>query len=210
MSFYDKYILPSFLNCACGAKPILYQRGKVVPLAEGLVLEVGIGSGLNIPFYDAAKVTKVIGLDPSPELNEMAEKVVAKTAAENGLAVDITLGSAEDMPFPDDHFDSVVITYTLCTIADAAAANLEIRRVLKPGGKLIFCEHGLAPDAGVAKWQDRIDPIWGKIAGGCHLNRDIPELITGAGFTIETLQQMYLPSTPKFAGYNYWGVAVIS
>ncbi len=210
MSFYNKYILPSFLNCACGAKPILYQRGKVVPLAEGLVLEVGIGSGLNIPFYDAAKVNKVIGLDPSPELNEMAEKVVAKTAAENGLDVEIILGSAEDMPFPDDHFDSVVITYTLCTIPDAEAANLEIRRVLKPGGKLIFCEHGLAPDAGVAKWQGRIDPIWGKIAGGCHLNRDIPELITGAGFTIETLEQMYLPSTPKFAGYNYWGVAVIA
>lgn len=210
MSFYNKYILPSFLNCACGAKPILYQRGKVVPLAEGLVLEVGIGSGLNIPFYDAAKVNKVIGLDPSPELNEMAEKVVAKTAVENGLDVEIILGSAEDMPFPDDHFDSIVITYTLCTIPDAEAANLEIRRVLKPGGKLIFCEHGLAPDAGVAKWQGRIDPIWGKIAGGCHLNRDIPELITGAGFTIETLEQMYLPSTPKFAGYNYWGVAVIS
>ena len=210
MSFYDKYILPSFLNCACGAKPILYQRGKVVPLAEGLVLEVGIGSGLNIPFYDAGKVSKVIGLDPSPELNEMAEKVVAKTAAENGLDVEIILGSAEAMPFPDDHFDSVVITYTLCTIPDAEAANLEIRRVLKPGGKLIFCEHGLAPDAGVAKWQGRIDPIWGKIAGGCHLNRDIPELITGAGFTIETLEQMYLPSTPKFAGYNYWGVAVIT
>ena len=169
------------------------------------MLEVGIGSGLNIPFYDAAKVNKVIGLDPSPELNEMAEKVVAKTAAENGLDVEIILGSAEDMPFPDDHFDSVVITYTLCTIPDAEAANLEIRRVLKPGGKLIFCEHGLAPDAGVAKWQGRIDPIWGKIAGGCHLNRDIPELITGAGFTIETLEQMYLPSTPKFAGYNYWG-----
>ena len=210
MSFYDKYILPSFLNCACGAKPILYQRGKVVPLAEGLVLEVGIGSGLNIPFYDAGKVSKVIGLDPSPELNEMAEKVVAKTAAENGLDVEIILGSAEAMPFPDDHFDSVVITYTLCTIPDAETANLEIRRVLKPGGKLIFCEHGLAPDAGVAKWQGRIDPIWGKIAGGCHLNRDIPELITGAGFTIETMEQMYLPSTPKFAGYNYWGVAVIA
>jgi ubiquinone/menaquinone biosynthesis C-methylase UbiE len=210
MSFYDKYILPSFLNCACGAKPILYQRGKVVPLAEGLVLEVGIGSGLNIPFYDANKVDKVIGLDPSPELNEMAEKVVSKTAAENGLNVEIILGSAEAMPFPDDHFDSVVITYTLCTIPDAESANLEIRRVLKPGGKLIFCEHGLAPDAGVAKWQGRIDPIWGKIAGGCHLNRDIPQLITGAGFTLETLEQMYLPSTPKFAGYNYWGVAVIA
>ena len=210
MSFYNKYILPSFLNCACGAKPILYQRGKVVPLAEGLVLEVGIGSGLNIPFYDASKVSKVIGLDPSPELNEMAERVVSKTAAENGLNVEIILGSAEAMPFPDDYFDSVVITYTLCTIPDAESANLEIRRVLKPGGKLIFCEHGLAPDAGVAKWQGRIDPIWGKIAGGCHLNRDIPQLITGAGFTLETLEQMYLPSTPKFAGYNYWGVAVIA
>jgi ubiquinone/menaquinone biosynthesis C-methylase UbiE len=210
MSFYDKYILPSFLNCACGSKPILYQRGKVVPLAEGLVLEVGIGSGLNIPFYDAGKVEKVIGLDPSPELNEMAEKVVSKTAAENGLKVEIILGGAEAMPFPDDYFDSVVITYTLCTIPDAASANLEIRRVLKPGGKLIFCEHGLAPDAGVAKWQGRIDPFWGKLAGGCHLNRDIPELIASAGFRFKTLDQMYLPSTPKFAGYNYWGVAVIA
>jgi ubiquinone/menaquinone biosynthesis C-methylase UbiE len=209
MSFYDKYILPSFLNCACGAKPILYQRGKVVPLAEGLVLEVGIGSGLNIPFYTADKVSKVIGLDPSPELNEMAEKVVAKTAAENGLDVEIILGSAEEMPFPDDYFDSVVITYTLCTIPNADAASREIQRVLKPGGKLIFCEHGLAPDAGVAKWQGRIDPFWGKIAGGCHLNRDIPELIKSAGFRFENLEQMYLPSTPKFAGYNYWGVAVI-
>ena len=210
MSFYDKYILPPILNCACGAKPILYQRGKVVPLAEGLVLEVGIGSGLNIPFYNASKVDRVIGLDPSPELNEMAAKVVSKTAAKNGLEVEIILGSAEAMPFPDDYFDSVVITYTLCTIPDAESASLEIRRVLKPGGKLIFCEHGLAPDPGVAKWQGRIDPIWGKIAGGCHLNRDIPKLITSAGFTIETLEQMYLPSTPKFAGYNYWGVAVIA
>jgi ubiquinone/menaquinone biosynthesis C-methylase UbiE len=210
MSFYNKYILPSFLNCACGAKPILYQRGKVVPLAEGLVLEVGIGSGLNIPFYDADTVDKVIGLDPSPELNEMAQKVVNKTAAENGLDVEIILGSAEAMPFPDDHFDTVVITYTLCTIPNAKAANLEIRRVLKPDGKLVFCEHGLAPDVGVAKWQGRIDPLWGKIAGGCHLNRDIPALINSAGFTIQTLEQMYLPSTPKFAGYNYWGVAVIA
>jgi ubiquinone/menaquinone biosynthesis C-methylase UbiE len=210
MSFYNKYILPSFLNCACGAKPILYQRGKVVPLAEGLVLEVGIGSGLNIPFYDAGKVSKVIGLDPSPELNEMAQKVVDKTAAENGLDVEIILGSAEAMPFPDDHFDTVVITYTLCTIPNAEAANLEIRRVLKPDGKLVFCEHGLALDAGVAKWQGRIDPLWGKIAGGCHLNRDIPALINSAGFAIQTLEQMYLPSTPKFAGYNYWGVAVIA
>lgn len=210
MGFYDKYILPTFLNCACGAKPILYQRGKVVPLAEGLVLEVGIGSGLNIPFYDVTKVQKVIGLDPSAELSGMAQKVVAEAAAKKGLQVELILGSAEDMPLPDDHFDTVVITYTLCTIPDAMAANREIRRVLKPGGKLIFCEHGLAPDAGVAKWQGRIDPYWGKIAGGCHLNRNIPELIQSAGFSIQSMDEMYLPSTPKFAGYNYWGVAVIS
>ena len=210
MGFYDKYILPTFLNCACGAKPILYQRGKVVPLAEGLVLEVGIGSGLNIPFYDVANVQKVIGLDPSPELNDMASKVAANAAQEKGLTVELLIGSAEDMPLPDDHFDTVVIIYTLCTIPNALAANREIRRVLKPGGKLIFCEHGLAPDAGVAKWQGRIDPYWGKIAGGCHLNRNIPQLIESAGFSIETMEEMYLPGTPKFAGYNYWGVATIA
>jgi ubiquinone/menaquinone biosynthesis C-methylase UbiE len=203
MSFYDKYILPSFLNCACGSKPIKYQRSKVVPMAEGVVLEVGIGSGLNIPYYDSTKISAIIGLDPSEELNNMAKKV----AADKGLEVDFILGSAEAIPLPDNHVDSVLVTYTLCTIPDALSASKEMRRVLKPDGKMIFCEHGLAPDAGVAKWQARIDPYWGKIAGGCHLNRDIPQLIQSAGFNIQSMEQMYLPSTPKFAGYNYWGVA---
>jgi len=203
MNFYDKYILPSFLNCACGSKPIKHQRNKVVPMAEGVVLEVGIGSGLNIPYYDSSKVNRVIGLDPSEELNAMAKKV----AADKGLEVEFILSGAESIPLPDDHVDTVLVTYTMCTIPDALSANKEMRRVLKPGGKLIFCEHGLAPDAGVAKWQARIDPYWGKIAGGCHLNRDIPQLIQAAGFEIQSMEQMYLPSTPKFAGYNYWGVA---
>jgi ubiquinone/menaquinone biosynthesis C-methylase UbiE len=203
MSFYDKYILPSFLNCACGSKPIKYQRSKVVPMAEGVVLEVGIGSGLNIPYYDSTKISAIIGLDPSEELNNMAKKV----AADKSLEVDFILGSAEAIPLPDNHVDSVLVTYTMCTIPDALSANKEMRRVLKPGGKMIFCEHGLAPDEGVAKWQARIDPYWGKIAGGCHLNRDIPQLIRSAGFNIQSMEQMYLPSTPKFAGYNYWGVA---
>ncbi len=206
MSFYDKYILPSFLNCACGSKPIKYQRSKVVPMAEGVVLEVGIGSGLNIPYYDSTKISAIIGLDPSKELNNMAKKV----AADKGLEVDFILGSAEAIPLPDNHVDSVLVTYTLCTIPDALSASKEMRRVLKPDGKMIFCEHGLAPDAGVAKWQARIDPYWGKIAGGCHLNRDIPQLIQSAGFNIQSMEQMYLPSTPKFAGYNYWGVATCS
>jgi ubiquinone/menaquinone biosynthesis C-methylase UbiE len=204
MGFYDKYILPHFLNCACGSKPILYQREKVVPMAEGLVLEVGIGSGLNIPFYDSSKVDKILGLDPSEELNRMALKV----AADKGIPVEFILGGAEAIPLPDNHVDSVLVTYTMCTIPQVAAANKEILRVLKPQGKMIFCEHGLAPDANVSKWQNRIDPYWGKIAGGCHLNRNIPALITEAGFKIESMEQMYLPSTPRFAGYNYWGTAV--
>ena len=203
MSFYDKYILPSFLNCACGSKPINYQREKVVPQAQGVILEVGIGSGLNIPFYDIPKVEKIIGLDPSPELNAMAQKV----ADEHAINIDFILSGAEDIPLPDNHVDSVLVTYTMCTIPDALAANKEMLRVLKPDGRLIFCEHGLAPDAKVSKWQDRIDPFWGKIAGGCHLNRNIPELIRSAGFQIQTMDEMYLPSTPKFAGYNYWGAA---
>ena len=204
MGLYDKYILPHFLNCACGSKPINYQREKVVPMAEGLVLEVGIGSGLNIPYYDAAKVDKILGLDPSEELNRMALKV----AEDKGIPVEFILSGAEAMPLPDNHVDTVLVTFTMCTIPEVAAANKEMLRVLKPGGKMIFCEHGLAPDTNVSKWQSRIDPIWGKIAGGCHLNRDIPGLITAAGFEIEAMEQMYLPSTPKFAGYNYWGTAV--
>ncbi|MDG1486140.1 MAG: class I SAM-dependent methyltransferase [Porticoccaceae bacterium] len=204
MGFYDKYILPHFLNCACGSKPILYQREKVVPMAEGLVLEVGIGSGLNIPFYDSSKVDKILGLDPSEELNRMALKV----AADKGIPVEFILGGAEAIPLPDNHVDTVLVTYTMCTIPEVATANKEILRVLKPQGKMIFCEHGLAPDANVSKWQNRIDPYWGKFAGGCHLNRNIPALITEAGFKIESMEQMYLPSTPRFAGYNYWGTAV--
>ncbi len=201
MGFYDKYILPSVLNCACGSKPVRYQREKIVPHAEGVVLEIGIGSGLNLPYYSGDKVTRIIGLDPSPELNAMAEK----TAAELGLSVEFVLASAETIDLPDDHVDTVLVTYTLCTIPDAVRAAKEMRRVLKPEGKILFCEHGLAPDQSVAKWQGRIDPLWGMIAGGCHLNRDIPKLIRSAGLTIDTMDEMYLPSTPKFAGYNYWG-----
>ena len=206
MSLYEKYVLPKFLNCTCGSKPINYQRKKVVPLAQGLVLDVGIGSGLNIPFYDMSKIDKVLGLDPSVELNNLAKDV----AEEHQIDIDFMLCGAEDIPLPDNHVDTVLITYTMCTIPDVLEANKEMLRVLKPGGKLVFCEHGQAPDPKVAKWQKRIDPLWGKIAGGCHLNRDIPHLITSAGFEIENMEQMYLPSTPSIAGYNYWGTATKS
>ena len=187
MSLYEKYILPRVLNCACGSKPIKYQREKVVPKAAGIVLEVGIGSGLNIPFYDSSKIEKIVGLDPSCELNVMAEKV----AREHAIDIEFVLSGAEDIPLLDNHFDTVLVTYTMCTIPDAVAANKEMRRVLKPEGRLIFCEHGVAPDLKVSKWQHRIDPYWTKIAGGCHLNRNIPDLIRSAGFQIQSMEEMY-------------------
>ena len=203
MSLYNKYILPKFLNCACGSKPINYQRQKVVPLAKGKVLDIGIGSGLNIPFYNSDKIDIVIGIDPSHELIELAKEL----ANDSKASIDFVIGSAESIPYPDNFFDTVLVTYTMCTIPNVAIANKEMWRVLKDDGRLIFCEHGLAPDKKISKWQNRIDPFWGKIAGGCHLNRDIQKLITDAGFSFESLDKMYLPSTPKFAGYNYWGVS---
>ena len=201
MSLYDKSVLPKFLNCACGSKPVEYQRKKVVPNAEGIVLEVGIGSGLNLPFYDNSKVTQIWGLDPSEELSSMAKE----TAKNLDIDVKFISGGAEDIPLPDNYFDTALVTYTMCTIPEVIRANIEIKRVLKDTGKLIFCEHGIAPDVNIAKWQSRIDPIWGKLAGGCHLNRDIPSILEDSGYKIIELDQMYLPSTPKVAGYNYWG-----
>ena len=203
MSFYEKYILPRFLNCACASEPITYQRKKVVPLAEGKILEVGIGSGLNLPFYDKSKIEEIWGIDPSEELNAMAKKV----AIEECINVNFITSSAEDIPFPNDYFDTVLITYTMCTIPSVLQANKEIKRVLKSSGKMIFCEHGVSPDENIKKWQKRLNSIWGKIAGGCNINRNIPMLIKDSGFKIEEMDEMYLPKTPKIAGYNYWGYA---
>ena len=204
MSLYEKYVLPKFLNCACGSKPVSYQRKKVVPLAEGKVLEIGIGSGLNLPFYDKAKIDEIWGLDPSEELSEMAKQVADKESME----VKFISSGAEDIPLPDNYFDTVLVTYTMCTIPEVQRANQEIRRVLKDDGKMIFCEHGEAPDQNIRKWQNRINPFWGKLAGGCNINRKIPSLIQESGFDIIEMEEMYLPNTPKIAGYNYWGYAV--
>ena len=203
MGLYNKYILPKFINCACGSKPINYQRDKLVPCAKGVVLDIGIGSGLNIPFYNKSNINHLYGLDPSPELLEIAKKV-AKT---NKLEIEFLECGAESIPLPNNSIDTIVITYTMCTIPDISLSSAEMLRVLKPNGRLLFCEHGLAPDKRVAKWQKIINPVWNKIAGGCNLNRDIPKLIESSGLKILEIEEMYLPSTPKFAGYNYWGVA---
>ena len=203
MGLYNKYILPKFINCACGSKPINYQRSKIVPYAKGVVLDIGIGSGLNIPFYNKSNINHLYGLDPSSELIKIAKRV-AKT---HKLEIEFLECGAESIPLADNSIDTIVITYTMCTIPDISLSNAEMFRVLKPNGKLLFCEHGIAPDESVAKWQKIINPVWNKIAGGCNLNRDIPRLIKSSGLKISEIEEMYLPSTPKFAGYNYWGVA---
>ena len=203
MGFYEKYILPKFLNCTCGAKPIKLQREKIVPLAHGKVLEIGIGSGLNIPFYNNSVIEEFHAVEPSQELIKLAKKVADKANFE----ITFHLCGAEDIPLEKDYFDTVIITYTMCTIPKVIEANKEILRVLKPEGKLLFCEHGLSPDIKIANRQSKLNYIWGKIAGGCNLNRNIPELIESSGFKINELEEMYLPGTPKFAGYNYWGSA---
>ena len=203
MGFYEKHIVPHVVNCACGTKPITYQRKKVVPMAEGVVLEIGIGTGHDLPFYDASKVTKLIGLDPSEESWKMA----GERAKALPFPVEFIGLPGEEIPLDDKSVDSVLVTFALCTIPDPVKALEGMRRVLKPGGKLIFCEHGAAPDADVLKWQNRVNPVWKVLFGGCHINRNMPEIIRAGGFRIDDLQEMYLPSTPRIAGFNVWGMA---
>lgn len=203
MGLYEKFVVPHIINCACGTKPVTYQRKKVVPLCEGTVLEIGIGTGFNLPYYDASKVTKVIGLDPS----ERSWKLAGERAKHVDFPVEFIGLPGEQIPLADASVDTVLVTYSLCTIPDPMQALAGMRRVLKPGGKLVFCEHGAAPDADVVKTQARVQPVWKVLFGGCHLNRKIDAIIEGSGFKIGKLETMYLPSTPRFAGFNYWGVA---
>jgi len=202
-SWYARHVLPYLIDLACGIKPVKEQRRKLVPLAHGRVLEIGIGTGLNLEHYDKAGVDQIVGLDPGLEMHRLARKRVEKA----GLTVELVGLSAEKIPFDDASFDSIVVTYSLCTIPDPVAALREMRRVLKPGGRLIFCEHGLAPEASVRRWQDRLTPMWSKIAGGCHLNRDVRALLEAAGFHSVDMETGYLPG-PRPMTFNYWGTAL--
>ena len=200
---YENYVLPKMLDCCCSTKPISYQRKKIVPEASGTILEIGIGSGLNIPYYQKSKINKVIGLDPSEQLCKMAKK----TADDNNFSIDFLVNGAEEIELPSNSIDTILLTYTLCSIPEPYRALKEIMRVMKSDGRILFCEHGIAPDEVVQKWQNRINPLWGKLFGGCNINRDIPNILKNGGFKINSLDKMYLPSTPKIVGYNYWGEA---
>lgn len=204
MGFYDRHILPVLLNAAMGAKPIRYQRRKVVPRAQGRVLEIGFGAGHNLPYYDAANVTHLWALEPSDEMRARAAERVSQTS----IPLEFLDLPSEQIPLGDEEADTVLVTYTLCTIPDVHKALCEMRRVLKPNGTMIFCEHGQAPDANVRKWQERITPLWKEMCGNCHVGRPIPKLIADAGFRVTDMETMYLPGMPRFAGFNYWGNAV--
>jgi ubiquinone/menaquinone biosynthesis C-methylase UbiE len=206
MGFYSRFILPTVISCGCSAPPITEQRRKLLPRAEGVVLELGIGSGLNLPLYDPQKVVKVYGLEPDSAMRAKA----CTRAARAPVRVRVLQEPAEEMSLPDQSVDTVVVTFAMCTIPDVPTALRGVRRVLKPGGRLLFCEHGRAPDAAVFRRQQRLEPLWMRLFGGCHLTRDIPRLLQDAGFGLQDLEAGYLPRAPRFAGYVYRGAAAVA
>jgi ubiquinone/menaquinone biosynthesis C-methylase UbiE len=199
MGFYENRILPHLVNLAMRNQYLAPYRQRIVPLAAGRVLEIGLGSGLNLPFY-TDRATEVIGLDPHPKLLAMASK---KTTAVPSRIIE---GSAECIPLEDKSVDTVISTWTLCSIPDVSTALREMRRVLKPDGRLLFVEHGLAPEKGVRRWQHRLTPLWKRIAGGCHLDRPVPELVQNAGFEILRMETGRIPG-PKPMTFMYEGTA---
>jgi len=197
-------MLPRLINLACSTKPTRKQREKVVPFASGDVLEIGFGSGLNLPYYDRDKVRRIWGLEPSESMRRLASGSIS----ESEMDIELIELPAEEIPLDDESVDTVLVTYTLCTIPEALQALEQTRRVLRPRGRLLYCEHGKAPDDNVQKWQHRLNPAWKKIAGGCNLHRDIPAILDESGFLIEDDNRMYLPGV-RALSYNYWGSARI-
>lgn len=203
MGFYEDRILPTLIDVGSAMEPAMALRRKLVPEASGRVLEVGMGSGINLALYDPRRVEWVWGLEPSPGMRRKARGNIARSPVEVRL-LDLP---GEKIPLEDNSVDTVLLTFTLCTIPDWKAALSQMYRVMKPGGRLLFCEHGRAEDPAVYKWQERITPLWKKCFGGCHLNRPIADLIAVGGFGIDSLENFYLERGPKFVGYMYFGRA---
>lgn len=203
MGFYDRHILPRLIDVGCRHESVTGQRRRVVPKAEGRVLELGIGSGLNLPLYDPAKVTSVVGVDPAEAMLDRARPKLDGL----GFPVELRAVPAEAAGLEAGAYDTVLVTYSLCTIPDGHTALAAARRALKPGGRLLFCEHGAAPDTGVARWQRAIEPVWKRLGGGCHLTRDVVAMLEDAGWRIETIDRFYLAKAPKPFGFHYLGSA---
>lgn len=205
MSFYEQKILPYCIDFACSSKPMMKERAKLVPLARGDVLEVGMGSGVNLSLYNAEQVNKVWGLEPSEGMRNRAQKNLAKSPVE----VEWLGLPGEKIPLANNSVDTVLLTFTLCTIPDWQAALQQMKRVLKPDGQLLFLEHGLSPEPRVAHWQNRLNPFWRKMAGGCNLNRSTADCLSSVGFAIEAIENYYLDGGPKFASYMAMGKATV-
>ncbi|MGC8118943.1 class I SAM-dependent methyltransferase [Marinobacter sp. VGCF2001] len=203
MSFYEDRILPHIIDKACSTGQVMKLRSQLVPQATGRVLEVGMGSGINLQFYNPREVDKVYGLEPSEGMRRKALPNLQKSP----IHVEWLDLPGEQIPLDDNSVDTVLLTFTLCTIPDWREALRQMKRVLRPGGNLLFLEHGESPQHGIRKWQHRITPGWRKIAGGCHLNRHIADLIREAGFEIQELDNLYMPNAPRIAGYIYKGRA---
>ncbi len=202
-NLWDRYVVPKLIGFCCAQPQIMKARSRIVPQASGDVLELGCGGGINMEFYDPARIISFAGLDPSPGLLS-ASRAAAQA---KGMAADIRAGVGEAMPYPDASFDTILVTFTLCSVSSQAQTLSEMRRVLRPGGKALFLEHGSAPDADVQAWQRRIEPVWKRIGGGCHLTRPISEAYASAGFSLATLEKSYMPKTPRPFGWIEWGEA---
>ena len=204
--WWDRHVMPRLIGCACTQPAVMRDRAKVVPRASGDILELGCGGGTNLQFYDWSRVNSLSGVDPSPELLGRAQDALLRS----GRSANFANGIAEALPFENSSFDSVVTTFTLCSVQDPTAALSEVRRVLRPGGRLIFLEHGKAPEPAAANWQNRIEPVWKHIAGGCHLTRPVTGAISDAGFVCDAPQGHYMKSTPKWLGWVEWGEATLA
>lgn len=200
---WDRYVVPRIIACGCCQPAVMERRAKIVPRASGKVLELGCGGGANFQYYEAGRVSSLNGIDPSPELLERARTAIPA----NGIDFSIGHGVGEALPFADDSFDTVVTTFTLCSVTDPAQALAEARRVLKPGGRLLFLEHGLSPDARPRRWQYRLEPMWKRLMGNCHLTRPILPSIQAAGFAVVDSAGGYMERVPRFAGWTEWGEA---
>ena len=203
MGVYGDHVLPRIVNAACGMKASHPLRRRVCERLEGEVIEIGFGSGLNVPFYPPA-VSRVSAVEPA----DLGWKLAAKRVAATTVPVERSGLDGQSLPFEDDRFDAALSTWTMCTIPDLDAALAELRRVLKPGGTLHFVEHGLAPDESVRRWQHRLEPMQKRLFGGCHLTRPFPDLISAAGFTIAGVDRFYEDGSPKFLGADSLGMAV--
>ncbi|MEZ0169977.1 class I SAM-dependent methyltransferase [Microvirga sp. TS319] len=204
MSIYSRYIGPKIVSCLCAMDDITAERERIIPLARGVVLEIGMGPGLNLPFYNPLHVTRIIGVDPNDAFLHLGEV----RHRSSRVPLEIMRSPAEELPLGDGTVDTAVITYTLCSVDDPERALGEVRRVLKPDGRVLFLEHGLSPEEDVARWQHRLNPIWRSLAVGCNLTRPVAELLQRTGFSISDIEEYYLGGTPRVLGFHCRGIAL--